>query len=104
MGSGLTKIGNLTTLNILFFEKGRSRKVTLTSHHPPITFFSEEEEKYVKDSLPVPEKKTTFLLPEVGKSAQIDLAKLTLTFLVISSPPIPQTALVSASQTYYFFF
>ena len=60
MGSGLTKIGNLTTVNILFFEKGRSRKVTLTSHHPPITFFSEEEEKYVKDSLPVPEQKTTF--------------------------------------------
>ena len=35
MGSGLTKIGNLSTVNILFFEKGRSRKVTLTSHHPP---------------------------------------------------------------------
>ena len=111
MGSGLTKIGNLSTVNILFFKKGRSRKVTLTSHHRPPpqpththTLFLSEEEKYVKYSPPVPERKTTFLLPEAGKSAQTNLVKLTLTFLVISSPPIPQTALVSSSQTYYFFF
>ena len=85
MGSGLTKIGNLSTVNILFFKKGRSRKVTLTSHHRPPpqpththTLFLSEEEKYVKYSPPVPERKTTFLLPEAGKSAQTNLVKTTL--------------------------
>ena len=104
MGYGLTKIGNLSTVIILLFWKRQKQEGHSDLPSPPTPFFSEEEEKYVKDSLPVTEQKTTFLLPEMGKSAGTNLVKLTLTFLVISSPLVPQTALANSSQTYYFFF